>query len=34
MMESSVWVLWVVFMMIFVVLVAFAMAWLMSHRHS
>ena len=34
MMESSVWALWVVFMMIFVVLVAFGVAWFMSHRHS
>jgi hypothetical protein len=34
MVEGSVWTLWVMFMMIFVVLVAFAVAWLMSHRHS
>jgi hypothetical protein len=33
-MMESVWTLWVVFIMIFALLVAFAVAWLMSHRHS
>jgi hypothetical protein len=33
-MVESVWTLWVVFMTIFVVLVAFGMTWLMSHPHS
>ena len=32
--DGAVWTLWVVFIMIFAVLVVFAVAWLMSHRHS
>jgi hypothetical protein len=33
MMEST-WTLWVIFMTIFVMLVAFAVTWLVSNRHS
>jgi hypothetical protein len=33
-MMGSVWTLWVVFMTIFVALVAFVVTWLTSHRHS
>jgi hypothetical protein len=33
-MVESTWSLWVIFMTIFAVLVAFGVTWLMSHRHS
>jgi hypothetical protein len=29
---QGVWALWVIFMVMFVVVVAFAMTWLMSHH--
>ena len=33
-MIQGVWTLWVVFIVIFAVLLTFAVTWLMSHRHS